>query len=353
MSDKNTGRNDTPEEPGSGRERISPQLGQVDPASPQHVDLLGDSSLSIEKDIDLDAKVYTQGQLVRRRFLRHKGGMASLAVLVFIVLLATTSIGWGPIPGWWDKNYTSNYPLVNGGSPTLQLWPFSIGEHPFGQDSPGRDYFAFVMRGVQQSITVALVVGLLSTLIGTAIGAAAGYYRGWIESLLMRVTDLFIVIPLLVLAAVLGQMTGGNIWWLSIVLGIVTWTGLARLVRGEVLSLREREFVTAARASGTSDLRIIIRHILPNCLGVIIVSLTLALAAAILLESTLSFLGFGIQPPDTSLGRQISDFQNALNSRPWLFYWPGLFIVAIALSVNFLGDGMRDAFDPRANRSKD
>ena len=136
-------------------------------------------------------------------------------------------------------------------------------------------------------------------------------------------------------------------------LGIVTWTGLARLVRGEVLSLREREFVAAARAVGTSPWRIIIKHILPNTLGTIIVSATLAIAAAILLETSLSFLGFGVDPPDTSLGVLISTYQAAFTSRPWLFWWPGIFILGIALSVNFIGDGLRDAFDPRQNRNKD
>jgi len=147
-------------------------------------------------------------------------------------------------------------------------------------------------------------------------------------------------------------VSGGGIWALDLMLGLVTWTGLARLVRGEVLSLREREFVSAARAIGTGPGRIIFKHILPNTVGVIIVAATLAIAAAILLESSLSYLGFGVQAPDTSLGRLISDYQNSFTTRPWLFWWPGIFILLIALSVNFLGDGLRDAFDPRQNRNK-
>lgn len=317
---------------------ISPVPGQVmEPVAP----------------VPAEDKSFSQSQLVRRRFFHHTGAMISLAVLVFVVLLAFTSIGIGPIPGWWDKDFTRAADIVNGGRPTLQLVPFALGEHPFGQDNAGKDYFALVMRGTQISLIIAFVVGIVSTFIGTLVGALAGYYRGVIESILMRVTDLFIVIPLLVLAAVLGNIAGNSgVFLLAVVLGLVTWTGLARLVRGEVLSLREREFVTAARAVGTSTPRIITKHILPNAVGVIIVSGTLAIASAILLETALSFLGFGVKSPDVSLGSLISTYQGAFTTRPWLFWWPGMFILAIALSVNFIGDGLRDAFDPRQNRSK-
>jgi peptide/nickel transport system permease protein len=302
------------------------------------------TSIAIEDEVQ-DGKSYSQGQLVRRRFFRHKGAMTSLVVLGIVVVVAFTSIGIGPIPGWWHFDYKTTGTPINGGVPS---W-----EHPFGQDQNGRDYFAMVMRGTQTSIIIALGVGIISTFLGTLIGALAGYYRGWLESLLMRLTDLFIIIPLLVFAAVLGKIASSwGIWGLALVLGGITWTGLARLVRGEVLSLREREFVTAARAVGTGPGRIITKHILPNAIGVIIVSATLAIAGAILLETSLSFLGFGVQSPDTSLGVLISEFQNAFTTRPWLFWWPGIMILAIALSVNFLGDGLRDAFDPRQNRSK-
>lgn len=304
---------------------------------------------SVEEDLlgETD-KSYSQGALVRRRFFRHKGALIAMTVLLFIVIMAWTSLGVGPIPGWWKFNYWSLQPLQNGGAPTLTLWPFSPGDHPFGQDTIGKDYFALAMRGTQRSLVIAFVVGAIGTLIGTIIGAAAGYYRGWIESFLMRMTDLFIIIPTLILAAVLGQMVSGSgIMVLAIMLGLVSWTGLARLVRGEVLSLREREFVMAARAIGTSSWRIIIRHILPNTLGTIIVNATLLISAAILLESSLSFLGFGVQAPDTSLGLLVSEYQSAFTTRPWLFWWPGMLILAIALCVNFIGDGLRDAFDPR------
>lgn len=305
-------------------------------------------TFSIEDDVETtNTRSYSQGQLVLRRFFRHKAAMVALFVLIFIVLLAITSIGWGPIPGWWDKTYADTYPMVNQAKPTLQFWPPSLGEHPFGQNTVGKDYFALVMRGVQQSLFIAFTVGILATLIGTTIGAIAGYYRGITEAFLMRMTDLFIIIPTLILAAVLGRMSGGSIGMLALVLAILSWTGLARLVRGEVLSLREREFVMAARALGTPGPRIIVRHILPNALGTIVVNATLLISAAILTETALSFIGFGVRPPDTSLGVLVSEYQTALSTRPWLFWIPGMFILVFSLCINFIGDGLRDAFDPR------
>lgn len=300
---------------------------------------------------------YSQGALVRKRFFRHKAAMVSLVVLTLVTLLAFTSIGFAGIPGWWDKSYTSAATIVNGGKPTLSLVPQFLGgeglrwgEHPFGQESTGKDYFALVMRGTQQSMIIAAIVGLLSTVIGAAVGAISAYFGGWVDSVLMRLTDLIIVIPLLVLAAVLGQMASGlelGIIPLAVVLGLVSWTSLARLVRGEILSLREKEFVAAAVAMGAKPGRIIAKHLLPNTIGVIVVNATFAIAGAVLLETSLSYLGFGVTPPDSSLGLLISQYQNAFTTRPWLFWWPGMMILAIALSVNFLGDGLRDAFDPR------
>lgn len=323
--------------PGQSRHAPTPQPGGM---------------VGLEMEPETQQKSYSQGQLIRRRFFRHRGAIVAMVVLAFITLLAFTSIGFGSIPGWWGKDFTTTGATIDGGRPTIG-W-FTLGEHPFGQDTVGRDYFALVMRGTQISLTIAFVVGILSTLIGAIIGGLAGYYRGWVESLLMRFTDLLIIIPLLVLAAVLARSFGDSgILVLALVLAAVTWTSLARLVRGEVLSLREREFVSAAQAIGTSSGRIIRKHILPNTIGVIIVNTTFSISAAILLETSLSFLGFGVQPPDVSLGSLISEYQNAFTARPWLFWFPGLFIVAIALCVNFIGDGLRDAFDPRQNRNKD
>ncbi|MFZ5870542.1 MAG: ABC transporter permease [Actinomycetota bacterium] len=305
----------------------------------------------------MQIKARSQGELVRRRFFRHRGALFGMLLLAFVVLLAYTSIGFWQIPGWWGKNYISTAPVIDGGRPTLDLIPwldgdgFAVGENPFGQDNVGKDYFALTMRGAQRSITVAIVVGLVATTVGSILGAVAGFFRGWAESVIMRFTDVMITIPVLVIAAVLGRRFGNlGIWALAVVLGLIVWTSLARLVRGEFLSLREKEFVEAARAMGAGSGRIIFRHIMPNTLGVIIVNATLTCAVAILLETALSYLGFGVRPPDTSLGLLISEYQAAFTTRPWLFWWPGLFIVAIALSVNFIGDGLRDAFDPRQTR---
>ncbi|MBN9180910.1 MAG: ABC transporter permease, partial [Microbacterium sp.] len=174
----------------------------------------------------------------------------------------------------------------------------------------------------------------------------------WTDQVLMRVTDIVIIIPLIVLTAVLGRKFGASgAIVLALVLGLASWTGLARLVRGDVLSLREREFVDAARVAGASSARIMFVHILPNSIGVIIVNTTLLMSATILTEAAIGFLGFGVQPPDVSLGSIIYQYQQAFDTRPWLFFWPALFIILIALTINFIGDGLRDAFDPRQKRA--
>lgn len=312
----------------------------------------------VEPEREFTVEARTQGQMVRRRFLRHRGAMLGLTVLGFVIVLSYSSIGFGPVPGWWPLEFQDTGTLVDGGRPTLDVIPafidgspMQVGQHPFGQDQIGRDYFALTMRGAQVSLTIAFVIGIVSTLIGTVLGALAGYYGGWLEALIMRMTDLFITIPLLVIGAVVGNAFGDQgVLFLAIMLSLVVWTTLARLIRGEFLSLREKEFVEAARAMGASPGRIIFRHMLPNAIGTIIVSATLTIAAAILLETALSFLGYGVRAPDTSLGLLISTYQNAFSTRPWLFWWPGLFIVVIALSINFVGDGLRDAFDPRQTR---
>jgi peptide/nickel transport system permease protein len=298
----------------------------------------------------------SQGKIVRRRFFRHRGAMISLFILVFIIVLAFSSEGfslWGiRIQGWWMWDYTQLAPIVNGGKPTWTLWPFSFGIHPFGQDDLGRDVFALVMRGSQQSLMIVFVVGIVATIIGVLMGALSGFFRGWTDTVLMRITDVVIIIPLIVLTAVLGYKYGANgSIVLAIVLGLASWTGLARLVRGDVLGLREREFVDAARVAGASNSRIVFVHILPNAIGVIVVNTTLLMSATILVEAAISFLGFGVQPPDVSLGSIIYQYQAAFDTRPWLFFWPAVLIIAIALTINFIGDGLRDAFDPRQKRA--
>ncbi len=318
----------------------------------------GSTEAEAKAEISIEQKEtegLSQGQIVRRRFFRHRAALTSMIVLTLIIILAFTSVGvnlWGlRITGWWPYSWDQIPPKVNNGVPTLSLWPLQLGEHPFGQDEVGRDIFAVVMRGTQQSVMVMFIAGVVATLIGVVIGAVAGYYGKVTDSVLMRFTDIIITIPLIVIGSVLGNIFGSlGAAVLGVVIGLFAWTTMARLVRGEFLTLREREFVDAARVSGARDRRIIFRHILPNSVGVIVVNATLLMAGAILLESSLSFLGFGVQSPDTSLGKIISENQAAFSTRPWLFWWPGLFIIAIALCVNFIGDGLRDAFDPRQKK---
>jgi len=309
----------------------------------------------------------SQGQIVIRRFVRHRAAMISLFILVFIILFSFTagglSLGTSDSPirimGWWPYDYTDILEFTGDGSPTLDLFPafidgtgMNIGPHPFGQDEIGQDYFALVIRGAQQSITVMFIIGAVAALIGTALGAIAGFFGKWVDQLIMRFVDLIITIPTLIIGAVIGVQIGNlGVFFLALFLGLVAWTGLSRLVRGEFLSLREREFVDAARVAGASNFRIIFKHILPNAIGVVIVSVTLLMSGAILLETALSYLGFGVVAPDTSLGLLISNNQDSFTVYPWLFWWPGLFIVTIALCINFIGDGLRDAFDPRQKRT--
>ncbi|MDM4763352.1 ABC transporter permease [Galbitalea sp. SE-J8] len=314
---------------------------------------LPDPTGEVEDALSQKRRGESEGRIILRRFLKNRTAVVSLVIFVLITLYAISAIGLGPIPGWWKYGYRLPGDQVNQGEPTLQLWPFSPGEHPFGQDRIGKDYFALTMRGIQNSVLVMLVIGIVGTVLGVVIGAVAGYFRGWVDSVLMRITDVFLVIPAIVIGAVVGATAGGNglgAWGLAILLGLVSWMVIARLVRSEFLSLREREFVEAARVAGASDTRIIFRHILPNAVGVIIVSATLLIASAIILESALSFLGYGIRTPDSSLGLLIGANQSAFSTRPWLFWWPASFIVILALCVNFIGDGLREAFDPRSKR---
>lgn len=301
----------------------------------------------------------SQGQVVWRRFVHHRGAMISLVVLIGTIVLAATSIGWGPIPHWWKWNFAVTLVAQPNQAPTLVLpWisgqgaSFAVGQFPFGADQLGYDAFSRVMRGIQQTSIVIVIMGVLTTVIGTVLGAIAGYYRGWIESVIMRFTDLMITLPTILVTAVLGFVFGvRGVLIVGVCLGLLSWTGLARLVRAEFLSLREREFVDAAKVAGASDGRIIFKHILPNAVGVIVVDMTLVMSGGILAEAALSFLGFGIQFPDVSLGSLISYYQTAmLSGQPWLFIWPGVFIIVIVLCLNFIGDGLRDAFDPRQRR---
>ena len=343
------------------------------------VEMKNNSDLVIEKNENEIANRETEGrsqrQIILRRFIRHKAAMFSLFALLFIIIFVFTATGiqLGPkgkgitLHGWWPYSIKDIDPegavasSCKGGvtgCPTLDIFPkfidgdgMQIGKHPFGTDIIGTDYFALVMRGAQQSIMVMLIVGLLGVGIGSTIGAIAGYFGGIVDAILMRITDMFLVTPVIIIGAVIGFRIGNlGVVPLAILLGFFSWMGLARFVRTEFLTLREREFVDAARVAGASDRRIIFKHILPNAVGIIIVSGTLLMSGAILTETALSYLGFGVKPPDVSLGLLISQYQDTFSISPWLFWWPGALIVSIALCVNFIGDGLRDAFDPRQRR---
>jgi peptide/nickel transport system permease protein len=303
----------------------------------------GDLTLSYESGVELKAR--SQWAYARIRFFRHKLAVVSIVVLILIALVAIFAKQIAPYG--YDELDLNNIAA----SPTL------TDKHLFGTDLLGRDYLSRVIFGVRTSLWVAVFVAVLSTIIGTFFGAVAGYYGGTVDNLLMRFTDLILTLPglavLLTAAAYLGSsdsqigpFTLSQPMKVGLILAFLFWTGLARIVRGVFLSLREKEFVEAAKASGASDMRIIVRHILPNCVGPIVVTMTLIIATAILVEAALSFLGFGIQPPNPALGSLIADGQVQGFGTWWLVTFPGLVIVVIALAVNFIGDGLRDALDP-------
>ena len=307
----------------------------------------------------------SQGQIVRRRFFRHRAAVIALvmisSIVVFVFTALDTKIGPIRIPGWWRWTVEDipelRYQDCAGGTvgcPTLSIRPgaeFGLGTHPFGQDDIGRDYFPLVMNGARRSLMIMFVIGAVSGFIGVVVGSISGFYGGVVDAVLMRLVDFLQTVPTIIIAAVIGKAAGkvGPLY-LALFLGLLGWTGLARLVRAQFLSLREMEFVDAARVAGASNIRIAFKHILPNAVGQIIVIITLIMAGAILTETALSYLGFGVVAPDVSLGLLISQFESAFTTRPWLFWWPGFFIISIALCVNFIGDGLRDAFDPRQRR---
>jgi len=262
--------------------------------------------------------------------------------VVFILLILFAWVG----PHLWQFSYTH----IPKGTQDNNVGP-SL-RHPFGTDNLGIDGLAQVMRGTQQSLKIALTIAALAVIIGSIWGVVSGYFLGVVDTILMRLADLVLTVPALALAAALAHNTKGGWFTIALVLGSLSTPYVARVVRGVVLSLREREFVEAARALGASNTRIMFRHLIPNTLAVIIVNATLLIAAGILSETALSYLGFGVRAPDTSLGLLVSGAQGAVDTRPWLFYFPGIFIILIALTVNFIGDGLRDALDPRQTRQR-
>jgi peptide/nickel transport system permease protein len=277
-------------------------------------------------------------QLAWRRFRRHKLAMASAVVLILLGLIAIFA------------KFVSPYSFRE--VDLLNAYHGPSGKHWFGTDEIGRDEFTRVIYGGRISLMVGLAVALVAGFVGAIVGGLAGYYGGWLDNLMMRITDLFLSIPFLVILIVASRALGTSTFDIILILSLFFWMGDARIVRGVFLSLKQKEFVEAARASGAKDRRIIFYHILPNVTGPIVVNLTLLVAAAILTESALSFLGFGIQPPTPSWGNLLSNAQSQVFTAPWLIYFPGLFILITVLCVNFLGDGLRDALDPHGKISE-
>jgi len=296
--------------------------------------------------------VLTPGQLVWRRFRKHRialvGGVGIAALVLFIII--------GSFLINRDKaNYVDLYARLS--SPSTTHW--------FGTDSTGRDGFSRIVYGGQISIIIGILAVGISVSVGTVLGGVAAYYGSWVDVILMRFTEAMLSIPQLFLLIVLGKYLGRdiqtiNLWGLSfsgsvgiviIVIGFTSWMYLARIVRANVLSLKEMDYIAAAKSLGASNFRIFFSHLIPNTLGILIVSATLGLAGAILQEAYVSFLGLGVQPPTASWGNMLTSAQSFIQRGAWwMWIFPSMFIIFIILSINLLGDGLRDAFDPRSSR---
>jgi len=277
----------------------------------------------------------SQWRIAARRFRRNRLAMAGLAIMVFLYWVTLMA----PFLAPYDPNFQGNIVLNRYQSPSV--------EHLLGTDKFGRDIFSRILYGARISLSIGFISIGISVTVGTLLGAAAGYFRGWVDTAIARLIDMLLAIPTLILLLVIIAIFEPSIFLLVAALGLTSWYGSARIVRGQFLSLREQEFVQAARALGYSDWRIILRHILPNTLAPIIVIATLGIGNVILTEAALSFLGLGVQPPTASWGSMINDGRDAMITAWWIATYPGLAIVLTVVSFNLLGDGLRDALDPR------
>jgi peptide/nickel transport system permease protein len=303
--------------------QISTNLAPPEPIDTETLDVF---------DAEAPIAALSTRQLAWRRFKRHRPAVVSAILLIILGVLVV----FGPIISRYNFHEIDLLNTARG--PSTAHW--------FGTDLLGRDEFVRVLYGGRISLAVGVVVALSAGIIGAVVGAVAGFYGGWIDNGLMRVTDLFLAIPFLVILILASRILGGSVLDIIIILTIFFWMADARIVRGVFLSMKEKEFIEAARASGATNKRIIFFHMLPNATGPIVVGVTLGVAAAILTESALSFLGFGIQPPTPSWGNLLDGAQDAAITSPWLVWFPGLMILFTVLCVNFLGDGLRDALDP-------
>ncbi|MCA0346507.1 MAG: ABC transporter permease [Actinobacteria bacterium] len=277
----------------------------------------------------------SQWALIRRRFFRHRLAVTGLVVLGLLMIACYGAP--------WIAPYADNYQdlLLGATGPSAEHW--------LGTDDLGRDFLSRLLFAGRISLSVGIGVGLLSTAVGVLLGSLAGYLGGWADELIMRIVDLFLIVPAIAILALALRGLGSSPITIVFVLSALGWTVIARVARSQVLSLREKEFVDAAIVLGASTTRVLIRHMVPNLAGVIAVNVSLAVAAAIITESTLSFLGFGVQPPESSWGNMLSQASGLLGTpQVYLLVFPGLFILITVLAVNFVGDGLRDAFDPHA-----
>ncbi|WP_197507594.1 ABC transporter permease [Mycobacterium sp. ACS4331] len=272
--------------------------------------------------------------LVLRRFLRNRPAVISLVVLILMFVACWVLPPLLP----WSYTDLDYYALQHPPSPS----------HWFGTNALGQDLFAMTLRGMQKSMLIGVCVALISTVIAAAAGAVAGYFGGWRDGVLMWIVDLLLVVPSFILIAIMTPRVkeAGSVVALIVLLSVFSWMISSRMVRGMTMSLREREFVRAARYMGVPSRRIITRHILPNVASILIIDATLNVGLAILAETGLSFLGFGVQPPDVSLGTLIADGTASVLTFPWVFLFPAGVLVTIVFCANLIGDGMRDAVDP-------
>ena len=299
-----------------------------------------ESSLLRSEASVITAETSSMAAAIWKRFRKHPGAVGGSIVFLILSVMVI---------------FASFSPYDPDASSMLERYQPPSSQHWMGTDALGRDLFTRVLYGGRISLTVGLLVVVIALAIGVPVGALAGYYGGWLDGILMRLTDTFLSLPpflvLILLSAILREVDAplferNSVLTIALVIGILSWMTFARLVRATILTLRELDFVTATRALGGSDFRIIVNHILPNSIGPIIVEATLELGYAIIEESGLSFLGFGIQPPTPSWGNLLSNAQEHFTKYPWLAIFPGLMIFLAIISVNYIGDGLRDAFDP-------
>ncbi|WP_237691063.1 oligopeptide ABC transporter permease [Paenibacillus caui] len=303
---------------------------------------------SLESNTQVPAKplkVESPWKIAYRRFTRNKLALFGLIIVILMFLICF----FGPM---FSPYNLYDYKLIDKNKPPSAA-------HWLGTDKLGRDVLLRTMLAGRISLTVGLVATAITVFVGATIGAIAGFYRGIVDTLLMRIADIFLALPglpiLIILGTVLSDLKvdpGNRIYFVMLIIGILNWVTLSRLVRGQILTLREQEFMLATEALGLNDRRKIFRHLLPNTVPIIIVSATLGVAGAILAESALSFLGIGVVPPTPSWGNMISAANNLIDfrKRPWLWIPPGMCILITVTAINLIGDGLRDALDPKMKK---